>query len=60
VRAAGGSVIAQDETSAVIFGMPAEAIKTGVVEEVLPIDEIFKAVDRRAAALTRPVPVSVR
>jgi two-component system, chemotaxis family, protein-glutamate methylesterase/glutaminase len=60
VKAAGGCVIAQDETSAVIFGMPAEAIKTGAVEEILPIDEIFKAVDRRAAALTRPVPVSVR
>lgn len=60
VKAAGGSVIAQDESSAVIFGMPAEAIKTGVVEEVLPIDEIFSAIDRRAAALLRPVPVGVR
>ena len=60
VKAAGGSVIAQDESSAVIFGMPAETIKTGVVEEVLPIDEIFSAIDRRATALLRPVPVGVR
>ena len=35
VKAAGGYVIAQDEATSVIFGMPAEAIKTGAVDEVL-------------------------
>ena len=37
VKAAGGYVLAQDEATSVIFGMPAEAIQTGVVDEVLPL-----------------------
>lgn len=47
VRMAGGHVIAQDESTAVIFGMPQEAIKTGAVDQVLPIDAIFAAVEKR-------------
>lgn len=47
VRTAGGHVIAQDESTAVIFGMPQEAIKTGAVDQVLPIDTIFGAVEKR-------------
>ena len=60
VKEAGGYVIAQDEASSVIFGMPAEAIKTGAVDEVLPLDEIAAAIERRAMQLCRAVPVSVR
>jgi len=36
----GGYTIAESESSAVVFGMPAEAIKNGSVERVLPISEI--------------------
>jgi two-component system chemotaxis response regulator CheB len=60
VKSAGGTVIAQDEATAVIFGMPAEAIKTGAVDEVLGIDEIYPAIERRVMQLCRAVPVSVR
>ncbi len=60
VRSAGGTVVAQDEATAVIFGMPAEAIKTGAVDEVLGIDEIYPAIERRVLQLCRAVPVSVR
>jgi two-component system chemotaxis response regulator CheB len=52
VRAAGGHVIVQDESTAVIFGMPQEAIKTGAVDQVLPIDEIFSAVEKRVMSHT--------
>ncbi|HVJ04414.1 MAG TPA: chemotaxis response regulator protein-glutamate methylesterase [Candidatus Saccharimonadales bacterium] len=43
----GGSVLAQDETTSVIFGMPAEAIKTGAVAQVLPLEQIASAIARR-------------
>jgi two-component system chemotaxis response regulator CheB len=35
VRAAGGTVLAQDEASCVVYGMPQEAIAAGVVDGVL-------------------------
>ena len=47
VKAAGGHVIAQDEATSVIFGMPAEAIKTGAVDQVLPLESIYHAVEKR-------------
>jgi two-component system chemotaxis response regulator CheB len=51
VKAAGGHVIAQDEGSSVIFGMPSEAIKTGAVDQVLAVDDIPPALERRAMFL---------
>jgi two-component system chemotaxis response regulator CheB len=47
VRLAGGHVIAQDESTAVIFGMPEEAIKTGTVDQVLPIETIYNGIEKR-------------
>ena len=40
VRDASGRILAQDEGSSVIFGMPREAERAGVVDEVLPLDDI--------------------
>src|SRR5438128_1369190 len=59
VKAAGGIVFAQDEATSVIFGMPAEAIKTGAVDQVLPIDDIYSAIEKRVLSLSR-APVGVR
>lgn len=36
----GAYCIAQDEKTSTVFGMPKEAIKTGAVNEVLPLDSI--------------------
>ncbi len=47
VKAAGGHVIAQDEATSVIFGMPSEAIKAGAVDQILPIDAIYSAIEKR-------------
>jgi two-component system chemotaxis response regulator CheB len=44
VKEAGGSVIAESEATAVIFGMPQQAIRTGVVDAVLPLDGIAGAI----------------
>ncbi len=40
VKAAGGQVVAESESSAVIFGMPREAIATGAVDKVVPLDQM--------------------
>lgn len=47
IKNAGGHVIAQDESTSVIFGMPSEAIKTGAVDQVLPIENIYSAIEKR-------------
>ena len=47
VKNLGGHVIAQDEASAVIFGMPQEAIKTGAVDQTLPVEAIYNAIEKR-------------
>jgi two-component system chemotaxis response regulator CheB len=51
IKSAGGHVIAQDENTSVIFGMPSEAIKTGAVDQVLPLDSIPAALEKRALYL---------
>jgi len=60
IKKAGGLVIAQDEATSVIFGMPAEAIKLEVVDHVLAIDDIYAAVERRVLALSRATLAGVR
>jgi two-component system chemotaxis response regulator CheB len=40
IVAAGGSVIAQDEASSVVWGMPGSAANAGVCAAVLPLDQI--------------------
>ena len=40
VKRAGGYVIAQDEASSVVWGMPRAAAETGAVDEVLPLSII--------------------
>ena len=40
VKRAGGYVIAQDEASSVVWGMPRAAAETGAVDEVLPLSKI--------------------
>jgi two-component system chemotaxis response regulator CheB len=46
VRARGGRTIAESVETAIIFGMPNEAIKTGAVEHVLPLGLIPGAIER--------------
>ena len=60
IKAAGGLVLAQDEATSVIFGMPAEAIKAGAVDQVLSIDDIYPAIEKRVLGICRTTPAGVR
>jgi two-component system, chemotaxis family, protein-glutamate methylesterase/glutaminase len=60
IKTAGGLVLAQDEATCVIFGMPAEAIKAGGVDQVLGIDDIYPAIEKRVIGICRSTPVGVR
>ena len=60
IKAAGGLVLAQDEATCVIFGMPAEAIKADAVDQVLGIDDIYAAIEKRVLGICRPIPAGVR
>ena len=46
IVAAGGCVIAQDEATSVVWGMPGSAAHAGVCSAVLPLDEIAPNVVR--------------
>jgi two-component system chemotaxis response regulator CheB len=60
IKNAGGYVVAQDEATSVIFGMPAEAIKGGAVDQVLGIDDIYSSIENRVVGLSRLSPTGVR
>jgi two-component system chemotaxis response regulator CheB len=45
----GATVLAQDEASCVVFGMPLEAIKAGVVDAVVPLEQLALAVCQRVS-----------
>jgi two-component system, chemotaxis family, protein-glutamate methylesterase/glutaminase len=47
VKQYGGFVVAQDEATSVIYGMPAEAVKLGAVDQILPVDNIYPAIEKR-------------
>jgi two-component system chemotaxis response regulator CheB len=53
VKAAGGRVVAESEQTAVVFGMPQQAIRTGVVDAVLPLSEIAGVLELGCAPARR-------
>lgn len=44
VKGAAGEVLAESEESAVVFGMPREAIATGLVDKVAPLDRMAREI----------------
>jgi len=44
IRRAGGRTLAESETTAVVYGMPGAAVESGLVDMVLPLDELGAAV----------------
>jgi len=52
IRAAGGTTIAEHESTCVVYGMPRAAVEMGVVDRIVPLPEIAAAIMR--AAVARP------
>ena len=52
VRKAGGTTIAEHESTCIVYGMPRAAIELGVVDQVVPLPRIAAAIV--AAALAKP------
>jgi two-component system chemotaxis response regulator CheB len=46
-----GQCLAESEESAVIFGMPQEAIRTGAVDKILPLSKMAAEIALRCKAL---------
>jgi two-component system chemotaxis response regulator CheB len=46
IRAAGGTVLVQDQGSSVVWGMPGAVSQAGFADEVLPLDRIAEAILR--------------
>ncbi len=54
MRRAGARTVAQDEASCVVFGMPAEAIKCGGAERVVPLNDIARTIINLAQLQAAP------
>jgi len=58
LRKTGGHLIAQDEESCAVFGMPKTAIERGIVDQILAPDKIaatFKHVDKRRKSESKSI-----
>jgi two-component system chemotaxis response regulator CheB len=53
IKQAGGQVVAESEQTAVVFGMPQQAIRTGAVDAVLPLPEIAAVIEQGCAQARR-------
>jgi two-component system, chemotaxis family, protein-glutamate methylesterase/glutaminase len=60
LRDAGAEILAQDEASSVVWGMPGAVVAAGLADEVLPLDRIAGALIQRVQTgrATRPTAVS--
>lgn len=54
IRQAGGQVLAQDQATSVVWGMPGAVAQAGLAERILPLDQIAGELLRRTALSRRP------
>lgn len=55
VRAAGGAVLAQDQATSAVWGMPGRVSEAGLAEAVLPLNRIASALMERTAGSAAPL-----
>lgn len=46
MKKAGAYIIAQDEKSSIVFGMPMEVIKAGAADQIVPLDKVASQITR--------------
>ncbi|MCW2579045.1 MAG: cheB [Blastococcus sp.] len=52
VRAAGGTVLVQDQATSVVWGMPGAVHQAGLADEVLPLERVAEAIARHLSGVT--------
>jgi two-component system, chemotaxis family, protein-glutamate methylesterase/glutaminase len=50
INKAGGQILAQDQTTSVVWGMPGAVVKAGLADKICPLPEISQEVVRRVTA----------
>jgi two-component system chemotaxis response regulator CheB len=51
IREAGGTVLAQDQSTSVVWGMPGAVTQAGYADEVLPLDRIAETISRHLSGV---------
>lgn len=46
IHSAGGQVIAEDESTCVVWGMPRSVAETGVADAIVPLQDVHEAIER--------------
>jgi two-component system chemotaxis response regulator CheB len=47
IREAGGQILAQDQASSVVWGMPKFVAQAGLVDQILPLAKLGQEITRR-------------
>lgn len=60
LRAAGAQVLAQDEATSVVWGMPGAVVRAGLADAVVPLSAVADEIVRRVGTTRAPVAASGR
>jgi two-component system chemotaxis response regulator CheB len=50
IHEAGGRIIAEDESTCVVWGMPRSVVEAGVADVIVPLQEVAPAIERMIQA----------
>jgi two-component system, chemotaxis family, protein-glutamate methylesterase/glutaminase len=58
IRSAGGQIIVQDQTSAVVWGMPGSVVQAGLADQIVALDQLPGEICRRVGLTNRIRPLA--